>query len=48
VGAVLLDTFGAHRPPATTWIAIAITLAAVAITMIRPPRTEDLSRGNAE
>jgi transporter family-2 protein len=38
VGAVLLDTFGAHRPPATTWIAIAITLAAVAITMARPSR----------
>nr|WP_281388968.1 DMT family transporter [Kribbella qitaiheensis] len=39
LGAVLLDTFGAHRPPATTWIAIAITLAAVAITVIRPTRT---------
>jgi transporter family-2 protein len=38
LGAVLLDTFGAHRPPATTWIAIAITLGAVAITVIRPPR----------
>jgi transporter family-2 protein len=38
LGAVLLDTFGAHRPPATTWIAIAITLGAVAITVIRPRR----------
>jgi transporter family-2 protein len=39
LGAVLLDTFGAHRPPATTWIAITLTLAAVAITMLpkKPP-----------
>ncbi|WP_133985035.1 DMT family transporter [Kribbella voronezhensis] len=38
LGAVLLDTLGAHRPPVTTWIAIALTLGAVAITMIRPSR----------
>jgi transporter family-2 protein len=38
LGALLLDTLGAHHPPATTWIAIAITLAAVAITVIKPSR----------
>ena len=42
LGAVLLDTLGAHRPPATTWLAIALTLGAVAITMLparpKPPR----------
>ncbi|NEA34782.1 DMT family transporter [Streptomyces sp. SID13031] len=34
LGAVLLDTLGAHRPPATTWIAIALTLGAVAVTTL--------------
>ncbi|WP_344841730.1 DMT family transporter [Kribbella ginsengisoli] len=47
LGAVLLDTFTAHRPPATTWIAIALTLAAVAITMLpkapRPPASTTTS-----
>jgi bacterial/archaeal transporter family-2 protein len=38
LGAVLLDTLGAHRPPATTWLAIALTLGAVTITMLKPPR----------
>jgi transporter family-2 protein len=45
LGAVLLDTLGAHRPPAATWIAIVITLGAVAVTVlpmgsrsVRPPR----------
>ncbi|WP_112239671.1 DMT family transporter [Kribbella monticola] len=38
LGAVLLDALGSHRPPPATWIAIALTLGAVAITMIRPSR----------
>ncbi|WBQ07504.1 DMT family transporter [Kribbella sp. CA-293567] len=42
LGAVLLDVFGAHRPPVTTWLAIALTLGAVAVTMLpvkpQPPR----------
>lgn len=45
LGAVLLDTLGARRPPATTWIAILITLAAVAVTLL-PVRSRRPSRGS--